>query len=396
MSNIIKNTKKIFTNSTITTGGGGGGDISGSGASNQVAFFSNSSTIKSSQFFKMTDGAVNFTIGLADPNQNPTPGEYPHIFEIVNSPDLGIKSTIAISSYGTTGLGGENNIHLNRYRGTIDTPTAIKDGDFMLSIGFRGFDGSNLSQSTGAFQYLASEDWTTGANGAKFQIQSTPNGLSATGRTNIMTIGGETNVVKISKNSTYAPYRNNSSLCIDLTTPVVTSSSLALLIQTKSNSFGGITIGEDVDSKETIQYRYGSTYPGNYFGTLPIANSFYYSNGNENASGPMVFQSTKIIHYCSSNYNTGYGIQHDGNGILIDHPNNFGGSNTYSFEVKGSVKLTGNYGVFGATPVAQQDSTITGATYTGVGGTPISTNDTFGGYTIGQVVAILKLYGLLA
>lgn len=50
---------------------------------------------------------------------------------------------------------------------------------------------------------------------------------------------------------------------------------------------------------------------------------------------------------------------------------------------------------FNATPVVQQGTGAAGSTFSSVGGTALQSNDTFGGYTIAQVVAILKLYGLL-
>lgn len=52
-------------------------------------------------------------------------------------------------------------------------------------------------------------------------------------------------------------------------------------------------------------------------------------------------------------------------------------------------------GFFGATPVVQQTTSIASATRTAVGGAAVNTNDTFGGYTIGQIVTALKAYGLL-
>lgn len=44
----------------------------------------------------------------------------------------------------------------------------------------------------------------------------------------------------------------------------------------------------------------------------------------------------------------------------------------------------------------QATTAVSGASYTGVSGSNIQTNDTFDGYTVGQVVAALRAYGLLA
>lgn len=46
--------------------------------------------------------------------------------------------------------------------------------------------------------------------------------------------------------------------------------------------------------------------------------------------------------------------------------------------------------------VVQQTTSITGATRVGGGGAALTDTDTFDGYTVGQVVAALKAYGLLA
>lgn len=53
-------------------------------------------------------------------------------------------------------------------------------------------------------------------------------------------------------------------------------------------------------------------------------------------------------------------------------------------------------GFFNKTPIIQPTTGITGAAYSLVGGTPISTNDTFGGYTLQQIAAIIINLGLTA
>lgn len=53
-------------------------------------------------------------------------------------------------------------------------------------------------------------------------------------------------------------------------------------------------------------------------------------------------------------------------------------------------------GLFDASPVVQQTTIIPSAVYSSVGGSAVSTLDTFDGYTIGQVVAAMRNYGMLA
>jgi hypothetical protein len=58
---------------------------------------------------------------------------------------------------------------------------------------------------------------------------------------------------------------------------------------------------------------------------------------------------------------------------------------------------TNQIGFFAATPVVKQSTAVTGAAYVAgptVGGV-FHTDDTYGGYTIGQIVAALQAYGLL-
>ena len=57
----------------------------------------------------------------------------------------------------------------------------------------------------------------------------------------------------------------------------------------------------------------------------------------------------------------------------------------------------GFLGFFGATPIVQPDDTVTAAAFVeNAGGTAVNEDSTFGGYTLGQVVAALQDLGLLA
>lgn len=109
------------------------------------------------------------------PWANPAVGDAQHLFEVVN--DNTSYQCMALNSYGATTNG--NNLHWNRYRGTLASPTAIKNGDYFMSFGMRGWDGSGvLSQSMAAFQYQATEDWTPTAHGGRIKIEITKTGSS--------------------------------------------------------------------------------------------------------------------------------------------------------------------------------------------------------------------------
>jgi hypothetical protein len=53
-------------------------------------------------------------------------------------------------------------------------------------------------------------------------------------------------------------------------------------------------------------------------------------------------------------------------------------------------------GLFAAAPVAQQTSAVVAGAFVAGSGTSVNDDSTFSGYTVGQVVAALKAYGLLA
>lgn len=75
----------------------------------------------------------------------------------------------------------------------------------------------------------------------------------------------------------------------------------------------------------------------------------------------------------------------------------------FKFHVEGDSKLegdlahlTGNLGIFGATPIAQPTTAHASATLAAVGGANIQANDTFDGYTLAQIVKALRDLGALA
>jgi hypothetical protein len=115
--------------------------------------------------------------GAGVPNANGVPPSDPrHLLELTNDPtqDGPTGQLVRINSYGAASFG--NNVHFCRYYGNINTPAAIGSGAFIMSTGYRGHDGADLSQSACAFQVLATETWAPGSHGSKFQFQTTAQG----------------------------------------------------------------------------------------------------------------------------------------------------------------------------------------------------------------------------
>lgn len=105
------------------------------------------------------------------------------------------------------------------------------------------------------------------------------------------------------------------------------------------------------------------------------------------------------LYASDNNYNWMKGSLRIGGTTITDDKPDTG----FSFHVEGDSKLegdlahlTGNLGLFGATPIAQPTTGYASATLSAIGGANIQANDTFDGYTLQQVVAALRGLGALA
>lgn len=84
---------------------------------------------------------------------------------------------IKVETYGDpASIGNQNDIHYIRARGTKASPLATVSGDLLASTGWRGYDGTAVTNSTLAFQIYALETFTPTAIGAKFHFEATPVG----------------------------------------------------------------------------------------------------------------------------------------------------------------------------------------------------------------------------
>jgi hypothetical protein len=179
---IGKATNDILTNKTYDTAGAGN-----SFSINSVAVTANSGTGAIARATNPTfsgtvvinsSSSIIETVGNAVGNLNLASGDLPSLIEWIN--DNTTSQVFRVSTYGSAGLGGQNNFHFIRMRGTAAAPTATQSGDFFLSYGLRGNDGqagtAGNTLSTGAFQGIATENWTSIAHGTKWRFETTPNG----------------------------------------------------------------------------------------------------------------------------------------------------------------------------------------------------------------------------
>lgn len=114
------------------------------------------------------------------------------LLEIVNTGQP--VQVFKMSSYGAVAnLTGQNNMHFVRVNGSPVSPSATLSGDLFLSMGFRGHDGTVLTGSAGAFQAIATQNWTGTAYGIKFEFQACANG--STNRITVLDIDANNGII---------------------------------------------------------------------------------------------------------------------------------------------------------------------------------------------------------
>jgi hypothetical protein len=153
------NTYSLDTNTYVT----------GSGTTNFLPKFTSSNALGNSL---ISDNGT--AVGINGIDVNPTPGEAIHIFNFNNDAGNGGNYLIQGTAYANST--GQANVHIRKARGTMASPSAVLSGDYLVSFGFRGYDGSNFAQSSAAIQAIAEENFTTTKNGTSILFQTTPLG----------------------------------------------------------------------------------------------------------------------------------------------------------------------------------------------------------------------------
>ena len=125
-----------------------------------------------------TDGEINLQFNTALP---------PDVTGTSRSVNLiGADSTemaLVLYSYAATPA-----IMTYRYNGSQAVPSTVLNGNTILSISARGYNGSALTTARTAILGMASEDWTTGANGTTLELSTTS--PTTTSRIARMTLAG--------------------------------------------------------------------------------------------------------------------------------------------------------------------------------------------------------------
>lgn len=179
------------TSATSATAWAGNGTWKGAG------FLADANTWTNVNKYTYTSGTQILT-GTTTVNSNPPSGGAAHLVDIVN--DSTAYSLFRMSSYGDTGSGlaSQNGMHFMRARGSLASPAAIQSGDILGAIGWRGYDGTQVTQSATDFRVDSTEDWDASGWGSQFVFEATPN--NSTARVVSQTIAGDavtTNVVGV-------------------------------------------------------------------------------------------------------------------------------------------------------------------------------------------------------
>ncbi|MCX6210140.1 MAG: hypothetical protein NTZ59_11765, partial [Bacteroidetes bacterium] len=217
-----------------------------------------------------TNGCV--FVGRASADPLPIAGDPNHIFGIVN--DSSNKQMFSMWSFGSGGT-FQNNMHFYRANGTIASPRALTAGQFLVSMGFRGYDGTTMSQSAVAYQVFAPSAWTNSNHEARVQWEVTPNGSIT--RNRAMQLNGDGSLW-LTPNPTLTPYRPTTQFVLDGATSGYTGDFRALLQSTTTNG-AGMIFGESTSSESYI-IRYGSSYSGTYATGANVAASFNIRSGS--------------------------------------------------------------------------------------------------------------------
>lgn len=95
--------------------------------------------------------------------------------------ERGVLSLSHVGVNPINGYGAPGGILLSYARGTPAAPTAVPVGDWIGMIGSTGHNGTEMQDQDWPIMlaFVASENWTPTANGAQFEIWTTPNGASA-------------------------------------------------------------------------------------------------------------------------------------------------------------------------------------------------------------------------
>lgn len=181
--------------------GGTGNGITGTGTTNFIPKWTGLGTQGNS---RIIDDGTLIGFGATPGNYDP-PADETHLFQFINNGTT--KQVLSVTSAGNTTY--SNNLHWYRYRGSLAAPTATLANDYFMSMGFRGHDGANISQSAAAFQALTTSNWTPTSTPVKFVFQTTNIGQTFSNRATALEIRENQDVFVANNLLVFNPVKNS-------------------------------------------------------------------------------------------------------------------------------------------------------------------------------------------
>ena len=145
-------------------------------AGNEANFFVRDVTGGSRLSFRIRPGAPTSSVDInADGNVGVGTGAPAASMDIVRS---GSAATHQVTSF-SDGAADAPQFIARRADGTSSVPGAVDSGDNLGLFSFRGHTGTSFSGSRALVTALATENWSTSANGAKLTFSTTANGTTS-------------------------------------------------------------------------------------------------------------------------------------------------------------------------------------------------------------------------
>jgi hypothetical protein len=111
----------------------------------------------------------------------------------------GQSQDIVFDAYGGSVAAGNYSVYnassliLRRSNGLASTPLTLKINDLIGSLVGQGYNGTAYTTTKAGISFVATENWTNGANGTKIEFRTTPDG--ATSATTVLTVQSNGDVV---------------------------------------------------------------------------------------------------------------------------------------------------------------------------------------------------------
>ena len=372
------------------------GNISGSGTANEISYFTGANSI----------GSLTTTIYPSLTELSYIKGVTSSVQTQINAKQNQLNGTGFVKAVGTT-ISYDNTSYISSIViGTIDSQTKSANGLVvsgntivaqtadassvgMVSIGTQTFSGAKtFSNAAISSLIITSSSYSTSSNGGHLSITPT---ITATGTASVSGINLAPTISAGANNTTLIGLNINPTLSAGAFTGVNIYDINLSRNTPKINVASGTLTFSFAATNTTILRAEGILTSklklGNITGTptnaLDVGGDSLFSAAS---TGPAT--ATARVQIVGSSASTGSALI-----VSNSTPTNIIRADNNQDLYLGS--SGGKVGFFAVTPILRPTTAITGATYVGGVGSPLKTDDTFGGYTLAKVVQALINLGLL-